>query len=105
MPGCGGTQRLPALIGLPKSMELIFQDTNASAEEALQLGIVDLVVPNRDIVSCAVELAKYIGDDYKKENIKEYIHKFSSRDDTKSIQAGDAVNGGTNRNNVIINTI
>lgn len=77
MPGCGGTQRLPALIGLAKSMEFILQDTNLSAEEALNLGLVDLVVPNREIIYFAVELVKHIGDDYRRENIKDYIKMFS----------------------------
>ncbi|MDE2156251.1 MAG: enoyl-CoA hydratase/isomerase family protein [Xanthomonadaceae bacterium] len=41
LPGGGGTQRLPRLIGIQKSFELITQGTELSAAEALGLGLVD----------------------------------------------------------------
>jgi enoyl-CoA hydratase/3-hydroxyacyl-CoA dehydrogenase len=45
IPGFGGTQRLPRLVGLPKSLEMIMKSKSIGAEEALTLGLVDLVVP------------------------------------------------------------
>jgi enoyl-CoA hydratase len=45
IPGCGGTQILPRLIGEKKAKELIFTGRLITAEEALKMGIVNQVVP------------------------------------------------------------
>jgi enoyl-CoA hydratase len=45
IPGCGGTQILPRLVGEKKAKELIFTGRMISAEEALKLGIINQVVP------------------------------------------------------------
>jgi len=49
IPGCGGTQILPRLIGEKRAKELIFTGRMMSAEEALGLGIVNQVVPLEDL--------------------------------------------------------
>ena len=43
IPGAGGTQRLPRLVGLAKAKELIFTAARLSAEEALAIGLVNAV--------------------------------------------------------------
>lgn len=43
IPGGGGTQRLPRLIGLSKAKELIFTGRHVDSEEALKLGILDIL--------------------------------------------------------------
>lgn len=45
IPGCGGTQVLPRLIGEKKAKELIFTGKMITAEEALKMGIINQVVP------------------------------------------------------------
>lgn len=45
IPGCGGTQILPRLIGEKKAKELIFTGKMITAEEALKMGIINQVVP------------------------------------------------------------
>lgn len=43
LPGAGGTQRLPRLIGVEKAMDIITSGRHVSADEALELGILDEV--------------------------------------------------------------
>lgn len=45
IPGAGGTQRLPRLIGYGKAMEMILLAKRISAKEALQVGIIHSLVP------------------------------------------------------------
>src|SRR5699024_11656687 len=58
IPGAGGTQRLPRLIGEMKAKELIFTARKISAEEALDLGIVLQVVERHDLLSECEQLAQ-----------------------------------------------
>lgn len=44
IPGGGGTQRLPRLVGVPKAKELIFTGRQVTSEEALLIGLADEVV-------------------------------------------------------------
>lgn len=60
MPGWGGTQRLPRLIGKGKALELLLTGTNITAQEAFRLGLVDKVVPVGSVVREATRLAKVI---------------------------------------------
>jgi len=59
-PGFGGTQRLPRIVGLSKAKELIFTAQNISADEALRIGLVSLVVPNEELMNAALDMANKI---------------------------------------------
>ncbi|OLN30191.1 enoyl-CoA hydratase/isomerase family protein [Desulfosporosinus metallidurans] len=58
LPGGGGTQRLPRLIGAGKAKELIFSGDFISAEEALRVGLVNKVVPADQLLAEAKKMAK-----------------------------------------------
>jgi enoyl-CoA hydratase len=60
IPGGGGTQRLPRLIGRGKALEMILTGARIPAAEALQLGIVERVVPAGEALETAAELARTI---------------------------------------------
>jgi enoyl-CoA hydratase len=58
MPGAGGTQRLPRLVGPGRAKELIYSGRFVGAEEALAMGLVNEVVPAGDVYGRAVEHAE-----------------------------------------------
>ncbi|WP_456410461.1 enoyl-CoA hydratase/isomerase family protein [Oceanithermus sp.] len=58
IPGFGGTQRLPRLVGVGRAFDLILTGRHVPAEEALQLGLVNRVAD--DAVAAARELAQQI---------------------------------------------
>ena len=60
IPGFGGTQRLPKLIGKPKAMEFILTGEKITAHEALIIGLVNKVVPSDKLMSEANALADKI---------------------------------------------
>jgi len=60
IPGGGGTQRLPRLIGVCRAKELIYTGDIIGAEEAFRLGLVNRVVPVDQLMPAAKELAKKI---------------------------------------------
>ena len=62
IPGAGGTQRLPRLIGPSKAKDLIFSGRHVDAAEALAMGLADAVVPDADVYPAARALvARYAG--------------------------------------------
>jgi enoyl-CoA hydratase/carnithine racemase len=57
IPGAGGTQRLPRLIGPAKAKDLIYTGRFVDAQEALELGLVDAVVPAGQVYETARQMA------------------------------------------------
>jgi 3-hydroxyacyl-CoA dehydrogenase/enoyl-CoA hydratase/3-hydroxybutyryl-CoA epimerase len=53
LAGSGGTQRLPRMIGLEKSLPIILEGKTPGPQEALKLGMVDAVVPAADLIETA----------------------------------------------------
>jgi enoyl-CoA hydratase len=60
IPGYGGTQRLPRLVGLGKAKQLILTGDLVPAPEALRIGLVDEVYPAADLMLKAKEMAQKI---------------------------------------------
>lgn len=58
IPGCGGSQRLPRLVGVAKAKDLIFTGRFVDADEALAIGYVDEVVEPSAVYDAALARAK-----------------------------------------------
>lgn len=60
IPGAGSTQRLPRLIGGPRAKALILLGETLTAEQAVDLGIINKVVPKEKLLNEAMTIAKRI---------------------------------------------
>jgi enoyl-CoA hydratase/carnithine racemase len=57
IPGAGGTQRLPRLVGVSRAKDLVMTGRHVAADEALAMGLVNRVVPADEVYPAAQELA------------------------------------------------
>ena len=80
MPGFGGTQRLPRLIGKNMAKEMIFTGKMISASEALQIGLVNKVLPPESLM----------------EEVKKTAAEIASKGKVSLRQAKQAINNGLN---------
>ena len=60
IPGAGGTQRLPRIVGVAKAKELIFTGKRVSAKEALDIGLVNKICTLDNLLSECEKLAREI---------------------------------------------
>lgn len=60
IPGLGGTQRLTRLVGPARAKDLILTGRTVSAAQAREMGLVDRVVPDGEVLATAMELAQQL---------------------------------------------
>src|SRR4051794_4929326 len=58
IPGAGGTQRLARLVGPAKAKDIVFTGRHVGAEEALEIGLADAVVPDDEVYATAIAMAR-----------------------------------------------
>lgn len=109
IPGAGGTQRLPRVVGKALAMEMVLNNRTLSAQEALGFGLVNRVVPIEAYLDEALKLAgeiasrapvairaakKVINQSYERflaesleEEKKEFYNLFTTEDQKEGMQA------------------
>jgi enoyl-CoA hydratase/carnithine racemase len=60
IPGAGGTQRLPRIVGIARAKELIFTARRIDAKTALEIGLINRVAEPAELMPAALELAREI---------------------------------------------
>ena len=65
IPGAGGTQRLPRLIGAGRALDIILSCRKIDAAEALQIGLVQAVLPTADFREAALEWTRRVARHYR----------------------------------------
>jgi len=73
LPGAGGTQRLPRLIGPKAALEMITSGRHVPAAEAEKLGIIDEVVPEAELQGAAITSLKIDGVEHEFSTIPEVV--------------------------------
>ncbi len=64
IPGLGGTQRLPPLVGTPKALEMILTGSTVKADEAARIGLVDRLFPKNKVLEGSIAfLRRFIDKD------------------------------------------
>ncbi len=62
IPGGGGTQRLPRIIGMGKAKEMIFTGKRVDAREALAIGLVNKICKQEELIDQCMEMADMIAE-------------------------------------------
>lgn len=80
IPGFGGTQRLPRMVGPGNALFLLLTSESVTAQQALQMGLVQQVCPSADLLKLTGELAGKIASMGPKaiKNIKRVVRKGST---------------------------
>jgi len=78
LPGTGGTQRLPRLIGIQKTLTYMLQGKNIYPRQAKRMGLVDKLVHRYAIEKTAIEGVKMLhqkGDSFKRKDRRSFVEK------------------------------
>ncbi|OAY27289.1 hypothetical protein MANES_16G113900v8 [Manihot esculenta] len=65
IPGFGGTQRLPRLVGLSKAIEMMLSSKPITSEEGKKLGLVDIIVSSQELLKVSRQWALDIKERHK----------------------------------------
>ncbi|HEY0820857.1 MAG TPA: 3-hydroxyacyl-CoA dehydrogenase NAD-binding domain-containing protein [Rhizobacter sp.] len=60
LPGAGGTQRLPRIVGVDKGLDMIVNGTHVPAKECFEMGLLDALVPEGELRASAIAFAKKV---------------------------------------------
>ena len=81
LPGLGGTQRLPRLIGVQPALDLMLTGRHVDSKKARRLGIVDEVVPESILVNVALERALHLAAEPAKKTTLDALKGFFDKEE------------------------
>jgi enoyl-CoA hydratase len=76
VPGIGGISRIVGIAGPATALELALRGNTFSAEEALKLHLVDLILPKKEVVEKAKRFARSLPENYRKEKSALYLKRY-----------------------------
>jgi enoyl-CoA hydratase/carnithine racemase len=88
LPGACGTIRLLEILGLGKTLELIISGETFSCDDALELGLIDLIVNKKETIAYCEGLMNFILNNagiYLKQNIPYYLSDFNKNYQSRKI--------------------
>lgn len=80
LPGLGGIRKIAELSGKANAIELVLRGKTFSASEALDLGLVDRIVPKKELTQRALGLVNFVSKNYRSEKRSLYLKRFLSKD-------------------------
>lgn len=77
IPGAGGTQRLPRVVGVPRALEMMLSGEPIASEKALEWGLVNDIVHSKELDEFAIEFANRLGSRSRRASalLKRVVHK------------------------------
>ncbi len=82
IPGFGGTQRLPKVVGLPKALEMITSGSTVDGPKAYKIGLADEMAHSANLLDKAVQLVRHV----QKFGSKKYLRRRGTRGPLKWLE-------------------
>ena len=102
IPGAGGTQRLPRIVGVQKATEMMLTSVEARGKEALTLGIVqELVEPDKLIDAAIAAARKLAAGELKPIRVSQDSSKLGTAEEAHMIMEGAKMIGGDKLRNLV----
>lgn len=76
MPGLGGVRKMAELAGKAKTLELVLRGATFGAQDAMALGLTDLIVPKKALMETAVSLIEFVSPDYDRLRRALYVNRY-----------------------------
>jgi 3-hydroxyacyl-CoA dehydrogenase len=65
LPGAGGTQRLPRIVGAAKALDMVTSGMHVPATQCHAMGLIDILAPEGDLANAAIAFAQTIADQHR----------------------------------------
>ncbi len=65
LPGAGGTQRLPRIVGVEKALEMVTSGQHVPAKACLAMGLIDEIIPEGELRAGALAFARRVIDEHR----------------------------------------
>jgi 3-hydroxyacyl-CoA dehydrogenase / enoyl-CoA hydratase / 3-hydroxybutyryl-CoA epimerase len=73
LPGAGGTQRLPRLVGIERGIEMMLSGRSVAPSEAREIGLIDEIVPRGELIDRAIAAARELARSGKRRKLPQRL--------------------------------